>query len=336
MWIAIFLPPAIGLEAFALIRLLGGNQDEVSLVLILALHALASLLAALATIRLVPDRFSRSAQPLVAMFFAANYALPIVGMFATLASIVVLRKLQAPAEGDKHRAVELPPIDIQQRYGGGFRQTGLGNFLNNRLAPVGTRLRALVALQSVPGRVASPILRGVLGDPSEDIRLLAYGMLDNQEKRLNNEIHAARQMYAAAVPGQPVRRAAAMRLSDLYWELVYQALVSGDLHRHACEESLRFAREAIGDQTPDAALALRLGRLLHETGQREAAREAYEQAMALGLPEPRVTPYLAELAFEDRDFDAVRQQMQRLSAWPAQAKVAGPLAYWMDPCGEDR
>ncbi|MEZ5627663.1 MAG: hypothetical protein R3E34_09070 [Rhodocyclaceae bacterium] len=52
--------------------------------------------------------------------------------------------------------------------------------------------------------MASPLLRDLLGDDSEDLRLLAYGMLDHKEKTLNAQIHAEHRRLANR-PGTTAR-----------------------------------------------------------------------------------------------------------------------------------
>jgi hypothetical protein len=62
--------------------------------------------------------------------------------------------------------------------------------LGNTRAPLPERMTALVAMQSMPTRTASPVLRELLADSTDDIRLLAYGMLDGAEKQLTQKILA--------------------------------------------------------------------------------------------------------------------------------------------------
>ena len=136
-----------------------------------------------------------------------------------------------------------------------------------------------------------------------DIRLLAYGMLDNLEKNLNGLIHSERQRLAT---GGNERIAAVRRLSELYWELVYHDLVQGDLRNFALAQSQDYTHEALTNAHDDTCLHRRLGRLKQMRGYLTGARAAYDQALALGMPQSRITPYLAELAFDVRDFKSVR------------------------------
>jgi tetratricopeptide (TPR) repeat protein len=179
----------------------------------------------------------------------------------------------------------------------------------------------------VSGKVASPLLRDVLSDPSDDVRLLAYGMLDSQEKAINNDIHTERQRLAAAT-SEAARRGVARRLSGLYWELVYQDLAQGALRTHALEQSLDYTQQSLALDENDAAMHLRRGRLLQLLGQPVVAKQSYEEALRLGLPKTRIIPYLAELAFDLRDFDKTRHCMDDLSVWQSLPRLKPVIDYW--------
>jgi tetratricopeptide (TPR) repeat protein len=262
------------------------------------------------------------------LMFGTGFAVPVIGFLAVVAGILILHRL--PARGGQHafRAIELPEIDVHQRSGTGFRQAGMRSFLSNARAPVATRMRALVALQNVSGRVASPLLRDVLTDPSEDIRLLAYGMLDNKEKFLNGAIHRESQRLQAAAEGSAEQVEATKKLADLYWELVYQELAQGDLRTHALQRSLDYTRRSLARSPEDAALHLRLGRLLQSLGQPAEADAAYHQALTLGMPKTRIVPYLAEVAYDLGDFATVRRLMHELGDWQSLPRLKPVIAYW--------
>jgi hypothetical protein len=71
-----------------------------------------------------------------------------------------------------------------------WRRARLRAQLGNTRAPLPERMTALVAMQSMPTRTASPVLRELLADSTDDIRPLAYGMLDGAEKQLTQKILA--------------------------------------------------------------------------------------------------------------------------------------------------
>ena len=78
-----------------------------------------------------------------------------------------------------------------------FNDGGLQDVL--RHAPdTEKRMAALFATRRMPPREAIPILKLALRDPADDVRLLAYSMLDKQESEINLRIEAALRQLAVA------------------------------------------------------------------------------------------------------------------------------------------
>ncbi len=322
---------AMGLElgAWSTLTLLEQHSDA-ALASYLLLHGTASALLALT---LLPFMHPRLAQPRWAawlLIWACSYAVPIAGFLGVIAAFLVLslhRKARSKAD---FSTLETPEYDLHQKRHNNLRHIGLGSFLANPKAPLQARMRAMAALQYVDGRTASPLLRTAMGDASEDLRLLAYGMLDNLEKRINHTIDGQLQLLqtAQANRDQTQIHECARQLADLYWELVYQNLVQGDLRQHACTQALHYCEQVLAQQPDNGALVLRKGRLLHTQGQFSAAQAAYAQARALGLPATRVLPYEAELSFAQRDYAQTQALMQQLGAWGALPRLRPVIEYW--------
>lgn len=310
------------------------QRSDLALAAYLVAHGGASVLLAFALLPLMRSHRARPRWAVLTLAAAFSFAVPVAGFAGVVLAVVVLYVYRAPLRPDDFGSLQLPEFDLHQRMQGSFRQAGLRSFLGNTLAPAQARMSAMVALQFVSGRVASPLLRTVLSDPSEDLRLLAYGMLDTLEKRINRAIDAelvaladAQREEGLGTPG-PRTLEAAHRLSDLYWELVYQQLVQGDLRLHAIGESLRHCERVLRHRPQHPQLTLRRGRLLHERGDLQGAATAYDTARALGMPATRVLPYQAELAFERRDFEGARQLVEELGQWDALPRLRPVINYW--------
>lgn len=308
--------------------LVSRSQSDLLFVSFLLTHLLASAVLASLVLLNLRGAVQGSRRRTWLFIFSLSGFIPVLGMVGVLLGLVCLPLLPAHGSRSRFHSLSLPALDPHEyQQTGAFRQAGLGQFLRNERAPVEQRLRALVGLQNAPARFSSPLLRDLLSASSEDLRLLAYGMLETREKRLNTEIHTWRLAWQDA-GSETARRAAARRLSALYWETIYQELAQGDLRRHAAEESLRFLEASLEDA--DASLHLRHGRLLHELGRNEAAEAAYRRAIELGLPAPRVNPYLAELAFLRRDFAEVRRLLMSLREYPDQRRLEPVLRFWSE------
>ena len=324
---------ALGMEvsAWTTVALLHERSDA-ALAGYLLLHALACVLLSLTLLPLLRQRQGRPGWTLL-LIMACSYAIPVAGFVGVVVAFVFLTLYRRPRRRDDFEMLESPEFDQHEKRRNSFRHIGMRSFLTNTRAPLHARMRAMSALQYVGGRTATPLLRTAMGDASEDLRLLAYGMLDNLEKRINRAIdHELDTRQAAEKAADEARISqSSQRLSDLYWELIYQDLVQGDLHQHALRESLRYWEEVLRSEPDNASLVLRQGRLLHALARHDEAQSAYTRARALGLPATRILPYQAELCFAQRDFAQTRALMQELGQWSALPRLRPVIDYWTAP-----
>ena len=318
---------ALEVGAWSSASLLAEHSDA-ALASYLVVHALASVLLSLALLPLIPRRLAQPRLATLALMAGFSYAIPVAGFLGVLAAFPVLARYHGRGQVADFESLQLPEFDQTQRRKSQFRQAGLRSFLGKTEVPVPVRMRAIAALQHVAGRTAAPLLRGVLSDPNDELRLLAYGMLDSLEKRINRAIGVELNALDSAAEGSEQALHSVHHLSDLYWELVYEDLVQGDLRAHAIRESLRYCNLVLQQRSDNAALHLRRGRLLDESGHADEAEQAYVQARALGLPATRVMPYQAQLCFGRRDFAQTRALMQRLDQWSALPRLRPVIDYW--------
>jgi hypothetical protein len=200
--------------------------------------------------------------------------------------------------------------------------------VSNVAVPATDRLSALVAIQQMPTRTTSPLLRELLTDPLEDVRLIAYGRMDQAENEIMQQIFAARKQIAYAANDAQLQ-ALHRLLAELYFELAYQNIVQGAVQTHALQQADQHAQAALAIHgSDDAALWLRRGRLALVNGDPNLAREAFEQARQAGFPSERLAPWMAEAAFLSGDYDAVHALLEPLRARNALPVFKPVVEYW--------
>jgi polysaccharide biosynthesis protein PelE len=209
-------------------------------------------------------------------------------------------------------------------HGGGAR---LQARLVNTQVSSNDRLSALVAIQSMPTRTTGSLLRELLADPIEDVRLIAYGTLDQAENEIMQKIFSTGKALEQAQDDNE-RHAINRRLAELYFELVYQNLVQGAVYRHTLEQADRYARAALATDEKDAALWLIRGRLALAEGRPDEAGQYMEHALELGFPRERLIPWLAEVAFLRGDYGQTGQLLATLGNAAALPTLKPTVTYW--------
>lgn len=94
-----------------------------------------------------------------------GYAVPLVGFVGMLAAVLVLRYHRSAQDNTPFESLQLPEFDQHQRLSGAFSANRPGFFFGQPRGALSSRMRAMVSLQHVSGRVSSPLLRNVLNDP---------------------------------------------------------------------------------------------------------------------------------------------------------------------------
>jgi hypothetical protein len=298
----------------------------------LALHAVSSLLLALALLPLVPFRSARSRAATLLLMFACGYTIPVLGFLGVIAAFPLLRRIRSRAEDGEFESLQLPEFDPQQHLKSGIRAAGLRAFLADDGVPVAERERAMAMLQSLAGRAAIPILHDMLRSSNEDLRLLAYGMLNRFEIRSGHAIDLQRNEFERVEPDSLQALRSARNLSDIYWELAESGLAQDDLRVHAIREALRYCEHVLQVHPDDGPMQVRRARLRHDAGDLQGAEGNYGLARALGAPAQRVLPHLARAYFEQREFARVHSVMNELKRWRALPRLRRVIDYWEGAC----
>jgi len=274
-------------------------------------HAIACALLTAALWFLLPRRFKAPLPWSALLLFSLAFFIPVVGAVGTLFGLFVGLYLQRSAEENGWQATGVPPLPykpIERWRSPLFNDGGLQDVLRLASDPE-QRLAALMATRRMPGHEAAPILKVALRDPEDDVRLLAYSMLDQQETRINQRIEKLLDSLAEAQPHE--RQPLHAGLARWYWELAYLGLAQGGVLEHVLGQAAQHAQAGLKLQAT-ADLELLAGRVQMERDNLDDAQRHFMQAQRLGMSEEKLIPYLAELAFLHRDYAVVGQQLARL------------------------
>jgi hypothetical protein len=273
--------------------------------------------------------------------------LPVAGTLGVLWSVVSALKQPRGRASLGARIIRLPELPFSPPViyeAPPYSQGALRQIVHFAKRPL-KRLKAVMATRHMAPRDAMAVWSKATRDPVDDVRLLAYAMLDNSEKKLANHILALTE----ALPELPARRRTASHktIAALCWELVYHRLVQGAVRQHWLETARRHIETALlppahvsgrgrgpghgstalaevglsGAQNPEIPEALArsepadadswvlYGRILLEADDLAQAKQAFAHAQGLGMGEQKVAPWLAEIAFRERKFPEVRRHL---------------------------
>lgn len=163
---------------------------------------------------------------------------------------------------------------------------------------LGQRQRGVLATLRLRDNEAIPLLQNALRDTEDDVRLLAYALLDRKEHAITARIRQHQKLLADADTDQLLSHHSA--IAQDCWELIHLGLVQGEVKRYLLITARKHTEDALVIRPENAGLQLLLGKLLLRLGETDLAYAALRRAEQLGMDTTIVSPYLAEVEFSKR------------------------------------
>lgn len=322
------LIPAALFEGLMLLFISHSPSHAEYVAIYIAFHALGSILLAIALARQLPAGRGKDKFWAVFYLFVFNFVMPIIGPLCITAGYVIARRFPSPDAGTPFELVDEPCFTLHHNYEfEGFHAGQVRARLVDPCTPMQRKLEALVSLQDVPTHTTKELLRGLLSDSEDDIRLLAYGILDSKEKEITQRIH---ELLASLQHAQrdAERRELHKYIAELYWELIYQRLVEGDMLAF-CAARVRHHAALVLQTHSDAGLWLLLARLELYFHRFDKAEAAMIEAQDSGLAKERLLPYFAELRYSQRRYADVSAALMVMPLFET-PRMAPVLRYWLN------
>jgi polysaccharide biosynthesis protein PelE len=313
-----------------------------------AFHSISSYYLAGIFWQSLPRRYKVPVGRSLGFLFAFLWILPVLGVLGILWSITRALKRPRSRLSKNVEIIVLPELPfsppaifpVPPYSEGALRQ--IVSFAERPLK----RLKAVMATRYMSPRQAMTVWSKATRDPVDDVRLLAYAMRDDNEKKLPDHALALIEVLPK-VPAR-ARNAHYKMIAALCWELVYHRLVQGAVRQHwlqtarhhlelvlaplsskpagtadgALSTASTTASPAVSTdvgtdatsrgEATDAESWLLYGRVLFESGELEGARSAFLSAEAAGIERQRLLPWLAEIAFQERRFVDVKHYLSML------------------------
>lgn len=292
------------------------------------LHAAASVDAAQMGVMFLPKHYRQPKWAVYGLFFLGAFFVPLLSYIFISAVVITARFFSKPIIYHPFLKVELPAFTlgsagIRNSLGEGAIRTRL----NTSSLSTEVRMKALLSAHAMSPRFSVPMLKELLGDEADDLRLLAYGMLDNREKTLNALIdELLKKLGDCHDPN--LSQLYQKQLAELYWAFAYEHLAEGDMLNYMLTQAEHYTRAAL-DIRQDGDLWVLLAQILIKQQKSQEVEAAFNNAIQLGMPAMRIQPYLAELAFQRHDYAAVREHLKLIPLNNQTPQIANIQQFWL-------
>lgn len=295
----------------------------------LCLHVSASMAATLCAARLLG--VARKAYGFVALLLGFNALIPVAGPLAGFAAVALgarqarLRKRE-PEHWIITRRAELPFTTPHGRKVTRIDSRGFEEHLMYS-ADSNDLYRKVLSAANIPSSLSVSTFKSAMRHKDERIRLTAYNLLDRKVTALNRQIQQLEKQVADG--DSRAMSNTWLQIASNYWELLTLEKGEPVARQQLLDKASKAAIQSIVAMSINRNAHFLLGRVSLLQGDMRRANVAFQKARALGMPADKVTPYLAEVAFNRQDFAGVSSLLQQLDpsirAYPPLSHVA---EYW--------
>ncbi|HHD83575.1 MAG TPA: hypothetical protein ENK93_01750 [Campylobacteraceae bacterium] len=321
---------ALFVETAALTVTLIAERGMLLLTAALLLHSVASLICALLQIRFLPKVYTSEKRRILALLFAFDFIVPFLGM--GIGWILLLWGFQKSQQIEIDKEVE--DIDLQRLeedfpvISRAFGEGSIPSLISSVHAPASKKIRALTLLTQMKSKASVTLIKRTLQDKNDEVRLVGFSMIDAMEKRINEKIHHLGNV--ARVHPDPMQRARAhSELAFTYWEQLYQGLVDRQLEQFVIDNIRKHIEAAKALILNDPKLYKLEGRILLMQKAFTDAKEAFLKAMEYGIPESEIASFMAQIAFEERNYSRIAYWMEKVPEQSINYQLHALRAVWV-------
>jgi hypothetical protein len=257
------------------------------------------------------------------------FYIPVLGMFGLAFAVVpglrfIKTETELPINFNRIREFSNTPVDqgLHFEYG----SVSLENLLCSPNPD--KRLSAVYATLKLDDKNAIPLLRTALRDPVDDIRLLAYALIDRKEHRISERIEWAKQSLENNDTNN-TRYLYKCIVKD-YWELAHLGLVEGETLHYVLNKTRGYLENGLQLYPMDRGLHLQYAKLLLRLKKPQVAYNEFKMAENLGVGKKKLLLYYAEVDFLQRRYGEVKRYMREIDLVTTRPQIHAASRFWQE------
>jgi tetratricopeptide (TPR) repeat protein len=318
---------ALGLEIVSILMIATSYLPESNLLTALLLHTSACVVSAIVLPRFLTSPKHVFSPMNFMFFFSIAFYMPLLGMFGLAFAVIpglraIKKDIELPMNFNRIREFSGVPIDRSLHFE--YGAVSLENLLRSQYPD--KRMSAVYATLKLDDKNAIPLLRTALRDPVDDIRLLAYALIDRKEQRISERIESARQSLENNDTNN-TRHLYKCIIKD-YWELAHLGLVEGETLNYVLNKMCGYLENALQLYPTDRGLHLQYAKLLLRLEKPQVAYNEFKEAEALGVGKKSLLLYYAEIDFLQRRYSEVKRYMKEIDLVTARPQIHAARRFW--------
>ena len=173
------------------------------------------------------------------------------------------------------------------------------------------KMKGLVFMAQNPTKQNNVLIRGLLSDQNNEVRLYSFSLLSAKEEELNKRI--SQHLSELEKSTQEYEKSNIhTKIAFLYWQFIHLGLIERENEHIMIEKVQYYAKQALSfnGQEEQASLLALLAKTHFTMKEYKEATALFYESIQAGLQKSTIIPYLTEIAFENRDFESVKALMK--------------------------
>jgi len=325
---------ALLLELLAFFSALSGRLDVWTSIAALIVHGVGCAMAAHGMHGMMPASQQTSRQTGLLFLFAMMFFMPLLGLLGLLGGLLAeLYFPNPPPPPPPWITIPIPDLPHQPSTVGAHPDYGDGALSAMlRYCPnPERRLSAVLAVRHLRDEHDAEVLRLALTDTVDDVRLLAYSILDRKEQSFNLRLKSLLGQLPSAAADDEQRAKLEKRLAQTHLEMIELGLCRGEVLLFMLIEARKHVDAALALTPDDRESLFLLGSIALRQDELVTAEGAFLKAQVMGMSIEKVLPNLAELAFRQQRFSMVTHYLRAIDpiCFRAQPRLSGIATHWL-------
>ena len=187
--------------------------------------------------------------------------------------------------------------------------------------------KKVLSASNIKATLSVSLLKKAVEHTDDKIRLTAYQTLDRKVSGLNREIQRLEQK---ANDQEGLDKSNTwLQIASNYWELLTLEKEEPIARRQLLSKAAEAAQKSISILPDNRNAHFTLGRILLMQRNPKDASAAFTVAMKLGMPREKIMPYLAEAAFDSREYHKIPKLLNSIDdAFKHYPPLSHVAQYW--------
>lgn len=295
------------------------------------MHGIANIWVAFSYKLFLTSSFEKVQGSFCLLMFLLGFFIPIFGIMISLFIVCSVYWLHENFHQYAEVLDESMNLDVIQPIYAQYGSGGASRHLLNEADVAVDRTKALFMLSQTGLSDINALMYQLLPDTSDEMRLLAFSILEEQESNITQKIEQLFSMLATDNLSANMVAQCKKNVALLYWELIYHHLISPEVEELILNKAQYYALAALKSLKNDAALWVLLGKIYKHLKQYDKAEEALQKAFSCKASPAQVLPYFAEIKYDARDYQAMQYYLNASDALLDIARIAPVKRFWGMP-----